>query len=157
MTITGVISGTGGVGDYIIGSGVATNTTINILNTGTGGIGTYYITPSPQTLNSVAFAGSLSGTTLSVKSVTSGTLAIGDVVTGGGVAPNTVITAFGTVTGGAGTYTVNISQTLGIPNNPPSLTALALETLTLLSPTTTSYGVEVNQASNPLITNDSVP
>ena len=147
-----------GLGDYIIGSGVATNTTINILNTGTGGIGTYYITSlASQTLNSVAFAGSLSGTTLSV---TGGDLRHpcnrGCRYRQAGVAPNTVITAFGTGTGGAGTYTVNISQTLGIPNNPPSLTALAPETLTLLSPTTTSYGVEVNQASNPLITNDSV-
>jgi hypothetical protein len=56
--------------------------------------------------------GSISGTTLSVSSVTSVgvTLSVGKSVVGSGITDGTVITEFGTGTGGEGTYTVNISQ-----------------------------------------------
>ena len=50
------------------------------------------------------------GTIFNVGSVISGTLAVGQVITGTGIAANTRITALGTGTGGVGTYTVNISQ-----------------------------------------------
>ena len=56
--------------------------------------------------------GSISGTTLTVTAVTSGSFAVGDPVTGTGVTANTYITALGTGTGGVGTYTVNTSQTV---------------------------------------------
>ncbi len=59
------------------------------------------------------FVGSISGTTLTVSSVTSGAIVAGTVLTGVGVATNTIITAFGTGTGGIGTYSVSVSQTLG--------------------------------------------
>jgi hypothetical protein len=49
-------------------------------------------------------------TTLTVTGVNSGTVSVGQIVAGPSVAPNTVITAFGTGSGGTGTYTVNISQ-----------------------------------------------
>jgi microcystin-dependent protein len=52
----------------------------------------------------------LAGTTLTVTLVGSGTLAVGQVITGTGITANTRITALGTGTGGVGTYTVNISQ-----------------------------------------------
>jgi hypothetical protein len=54
--------------------------------------------------------GSGAGTILNVSSVASGVLYIGAVITGSGVSPGTTITAFGTGTGGTGTYTVSISQ-----------------------------------------------
>lgn len=56
--------------------------------------------------------GSISGTTLSVSSVTSVgvTLGVGKSVVGSGITDGTVITEFGTGTGGEGTYTVSISQ-----------------------------------------------
>ena len=56
--------------------------------------------------------GSISGTTLTVTGVTSGALAVNQPITGTGVTPGTYITALGTGTGGAGTYTVNNSQTV---------------------------------------------
>jgi hypothetical protein len=56
------------------------------------------------------FTGSISGTTLTASVVSSGTLAVGQSVYGVGVTNETVITALGTGTGGAGTYTVNLSQ-----------------------------------------------
>jgi len=55
--------------------------------------------------------GSISGTTLNISAVTSGTLAVGSVVAGTGVTFGTTITAFGSGSGGTGTYTVNESQT----------------------------------------------
>jgi hypothetical protein len=57
--------------------------------------------------------GSIAGTVLTVTAVTSGTLAVGAVLSGTGVTAGTTITALGTGTGGTGTYTVSISQTKG--------------------------------------------
>jgi hypothetical protein len=63
------------------------------------------------------FTGSISGTTLTVTSVVSGALGIGNALyntsLSAGITNSTFITAFGTGTGGTGTYTVNISQTVG--------------------------------------------
>lgn len=56
--------------------------------------------------------GSISGTTLSIASVSTGSLYVGATITGTGVTAGTRITAFGTGTGGAGTYTVTPSQTV---------------------------------------------
>jgi len=59
-----------------------------------------------------SFTASISGTTMTVTAVASGTIAVGQVITGTGVTADTVITARGTGTGGAGTYTVSASQTV---------------------------------------------
>ena len=59
-----------------------------------------------------SFTGSISGTTLTVTAVASGTLAVGQLVQGSGVAAGTYITALGTGTGGTGTYTIGVSQTV---------------------------------------------
>lgn len=61
--------------------------------------------------------GSISGTTLTVTAVTSGTLSVGQFLcdaTGNNtnVLAGTTITALGTGTGGVGTYTVSVSQTV---------------------------------------------
>ena len=61
----------------------------------------------------VSFTGSISGTLLTVSAVSSGTLKIGQVVWGSGVTQGTTIIAFGSGTGGTGTYTISISQTVG--------------------------------------------
>jgi hypothetical protein len=58
-----------------------------------------------------SITGSISGTTLTVTGVSSGALAVGQVLSGTGVTANTYITALLTGTGGTGTYTVNASQT----------------------------------------------
>ncbi len=68
---------------------------------------------------SVTFTGSISGTTLTVSAISSGTLAVGQLVTGTTVSASppgslaTYITAQLTgPTGGVGTYTVSVSQTV---------------------------------------------
>jgi hypothetical protein len=64
----------------------------------------------PQALTATYFTGAISGTTLTVTNSVVGHLQVGSVITGTGVATGTTITALGTGSGGAGTYTVNISQ-----------------------------------------------
>lgn len=59
------------------------------------------------------FTGSIASTTLTITGVTSGALELGCTVYGTGIAENTRISAFGTGTGGTGTYTVTKSQTVG--------------------------------------------
>ncbi len=56
--------------------------------------------------------GSITLTTLDVTAVTSGVLSIGQTITGTGVSADTRIVAFLTGTGGTGTYTVDVSQTV---------------------------------------------
>lgn len=52
------------------------------------------------------------GGTLTVTAVGSGTLCIGQTISGTGVTAGTTITGYGTGTGGTGTYTVSVSQTV---------------------------------------------
>jgi hypothetical protein len=54
----------------------------------------------------------ITGTTMTVSAVTSGTLSVGQQVYGSGVSQLTRITALGTGTGGIGTYTITPSQTV---------------------------------------------
>jgi hypothetical protein len=64
--------------------------------------------------NSAVFTGSISGTTLTVTAVTSGTIAVGmELTSSGAITAGTRITALGTGTGGTGTYTVSVSQNRG--------------------------------------------
>lgn len=61
---------------------------------------------SPAFGSAAVVTGSIAGTTLTVTAVTSGTLVLGQTLAGTGIAPNTVIKAFGSGSGGTGTYTV---------------------------------------------------
>ena len=74
----------------------------------------YTIGPGGQV--GAVFTGSISGTTLTVTAITSGAIAIGQTLSGTGITSGTKILAFQTGAGGnvneAGTYTLNISQTV---------------------------------------------
>ncbi len=120
LTVTSVLSGTIAIGQAIFGNGVGQNTIITALGTGSGGVGTYTVSKS-QTVTSTSInaaaspaivTASISGTTMTVSGVTSGSLVIGQTIVGTGVTDGTIITALGTGTGGAGTYTVSASQTV---------------------------------------------
>jgi hypothetical protein len=58
--------------------------------------------------------GSISGTTLTITAVTSGSISVGDrlFIAASGLDYNTYVTALGTGTGGTGTYTINNTTTL---------------------------------------------
>jgi hypothetical protein len=119
MTVTAITSGSIIVGQVITGTDVTANTTVSSQISGTvGGIGTYTVSIS-QTRTSRALTGTytLASTTLSILStvmtvtaVASGTLSIGQFLTGTGVAFSTSITAFGTGSGNTGTYTLSSAQ-----------------------------------------------
>jgi hypothetical protein len=122
--ITGTIDGTPGTSDMpgrltfsTTADGASSVTErMRIDSTGDVGIGT----TNPQVKLEVAgnnntlwiVTASISGTTMTVTAVTSGTIAVDDLVYGANVQPYTKVTALGTGTGGIGTYTVSVSQTV---------------------------------------------
>lgn len=59
-----------------------------------------------------SFTGSISGTTLTVSAVASGTVLVGAVISGTGVTAGTRIVNYGTGTGGTGDYVIDTSQTV---------------------------------------------
>lgn len=60
-----------------------------------------------------AFTASITTTVMTVSAISSGTIAVGQLVDGAGTTPGTYIVSLGTGTGGIGTYNVNASQTVG--------------------------------------------
>jgi hypothetical protein len=120
LTVTAITNGTIAINQALFGVNVSQATVITALGTGTGGIGTYTINQSQSVastqMNSATVGavvtGDISGTTLTVSAVTSGTLTVGQTIQGSTVTAQTIITALGTGTGGAGSYTVNNSQTV---------------------------------------------
>ena len=114
-------SGTG-TGFYSAQTGSAGNFTVNGNLTVTGnqtssgnflaaGVLGAYIAASYT--GGISNGASSAGTVLNVTAVASGTIFIGQRVTGSGVTSGTLVTGFGTGSGGAGTYTVNTSQLVG--------------------------------------------
>lgn len=120
LTVTAITNGIIAAGQSLFGVNVTSETVITALGTGTGGIGTYTInlsqTIASRQMNSTAVGaqvtGSITGTTLTVSAVASGTLFVGQTIQGTGVTVLTIITALGTGSGGVGTYTVSSSQTV---------------------------------------------
>ena len=121
LTVTSISSGTIAVGQSLFGIDVLEETVITALGTGTGGVGTYTInrsqTVAAETMNTAAVGAvvtaTIAGTTMTVSSVTSGTLHVGQTISGVNVTLGTIITALGTGTGGAGTYTLSVASTVG--------------------------------------------
>jgi len=118
LTVTGSIVPANGIviGGTITGGTIVAGTQIIGQLTGSaGGVGTYAVNIAEQTV--------IAGTaitetfaTLNVSAVTSGTLGVGDIIVnvgGTATAVGTTITALGTGSGGAGTYTLNITQSMG--------------------------------------------
>jgi hypothetical protein len=104
---------------YVLSSTLSP-TIVGILNTNSGRVnitdngvnvyivdGTYRYTWRISSPSTAIFTGSISGTTLTVSNIQSGTIAIGQALFGVGVSQETVIT------GGSGTtWTINVSQTV---------------------------------------------
>ena len=75
------------------------------------------------TIGAALFRGTISGTTLTVTSVTSGVVQVGQTIIGTNIAAGTTITALGSGSGSTGTYIISISQTIGTAE---AITASAL-------------------------------
>jgi hypothetical protein len=87
------------------------------------------------------FEGTISGTTLTVSLMKTGTIAAGQQLFGLGVSDRTVITALGTGTGGVGTYTLNISHTIPTLQDLNSATVGAIVTGSISGTTLTVTAV----------------
>ena len=81
-----------------------------------------------------SFTGYISGTTLTISAIGSGTLQVGQVISGTGIASGTTVTALGSGSGGIGTYTVSISQTVASSGSQITISTGAL--LLILPPAT---------------------
>ena len=170
LTVTLMKSGTIAVGQSLFGVGVTGETIITALGTGTGGVGTYTInisqTESSEVLNSAAVGatatGSISGTTLTVTAVASGTLYVGQTIQGTGITANTVITALGggtvlsatIATGGTG-YNVNDTITVvgGVyGSTPATYTVSSVTSGVVTGLTATNAGNYTSNPSSPVST-----
>lgn len=117
LTVNLAKSGTIAAGQALFGVNVLFGTVITGQLTST----TYSLNINNSTVNAenmntttvgAQVTAAISGTTMTVSAVASGTLYVGQTVQGAGVTSGTIITALGTGTGGTGTYTVNKSQTV---------------------------------------------
>lgn len=110
LTVSAIGAGTVlGAGQALAGVGIDPGTSIVSQLTGTlGGVGTYLVSIS-QTVPSGAIT--LSGGGLTVTAVTSGTLAVGQTLSGTGILAGTTITGLGTGVGGTGTYAISQPST----------------------------------------------
>lgn len=118
LTVTVASTGLFGVGQTISNmTGVTAGTRIIALGTGTGGIGTYTVSES-QTVSSTAitttgpavFTGTIADNVLTVSAMTSGIITNNTFLIHDEITDRTRIIAFGTGTGGIGTYTIDTSQ-----------------------------------------------
>lgn len=132
LDVTAVSSGTVLIGMLVSGPNVQPNTIITAYLSGTGGTGTYQVNIPQRVqagtalsanggfcynlipcMNGSIFTGSVTGTVLTVTAVQAGTIVGDKGLYWPGVAAGTVITSFGTGTGGVGTYNLNIAQSAG--------------------------------------------
>ena len=97
--------------------------------------GTYRYSWRISSPSTAVFTGTISGTTLTVTAVTNGTIGISQSLFGLNVAQETVITALGTGSGGVGTYTINISQTVSTAELMNSTAVAAVFTGTIAAKT----------------------
>jgi len=85
--------------------------------------------------SAAGFTGTISGTTLTVSSVSYGVILAGATISGTGITAGTTIVSGGTGTGGTGTYTISISQTVATAT---SITAVLRTTNAVFVPVPTS-------------------
>lgn len=102
--VTGVIH----AGDAVTGTGVPALTTIVSQTSGTAGGAGVYVTSAATTSSGASLT--TTSTTMDVTAVSSGTIAVGNVLSGSGVSADTYVTALGTGTGGIGTYITTVAQ-----------------------------------------------
>jgi hypothetical protein len=158
LTVTLMKSGTIAVGQQVLADGVLPETVITALGTGSGGVGTYTVnrtqTLAELEINTAAVGaivtGSISGTTMTVTAVTSGTLYPGQTIQGTGVTLGTVVTALGgsavlstaITTGGTG-YAVGdtITVTGGVYSQQATYTVATVAAGVVTALTVVSSGV----------------
>lgn len=103
VSLVGSVTGTGATANIVVAGGMVTSVTM--VNKGSG-----YSVGDSLTQEIAVVTGSVSGTVMTVTAVTSGTLYVGQYVTGAGITAGTRISAFSSGSGGIGTYIVDTSS-----------------------------------------------
>jgi hypothetical protein len=174
LTVTAMTNGVITTGQSLFGLLVTPGTVITGYGTGSGGVGTYTLNISQtitnaETMNCApvgsTFTGTISGTTLSVTAVASGTIYPGQTVQGSGVTSNTVITAYGnsivlsySITAGGTGYAVNDTVTVvgGVYGSTPQVyTVSSVSSGAVTGLTVYSQGSYTTQPINPVSTTTS--
>jgi len=166
LTVTRVISGTISANQALFGFGVPAETVIVSGSGTTWTLNNSATIATPEQMNSANVASvitaSIATTTLTVSAVTSGTLYVGQTITGTGVTPNTIITALGNgtvlsasiTTGGTG-YAVNdtVSVLGGVyGNSPATFTVTSVSSGVVTGLTQTFSGAYTSLPINPVST-----
>lgn len=90
---------------------------------------------SANFVNTAVFTGSIASGTLTISSMTSGTISIGMTIAGGSVPAGCVVIALGTGTGGVGTYivtilsTITVGSTIGLTGTAPANSVQVIATV----------------------------
>ena len=111
LTASGNITGSKTISGRLLSASQTVNIDQYLYMSGTGQA-KLPVGSTAQRAGAFSGTGQISGTTLTIANVTSGTLYIGATIAGTGVTSNTRITDFLTGSGGVGTYTVDTSQTV---------------------------------------------
>jgi len=107
VALTGSATGTGASANVVVSGGVVT--AVTMFNKGSG-----YLANDILTQEIAVVTGSVSGTVMTVTAIASGTLYVGQYVTGSGITASTRISAFSSGNGGVGTYILDtISSSTG--------------------------------------------
>ena len=107
VALTGSATGTGASANVVVSGGVVT--AVTMFNKGSG-----YLANDILTQEIAVVTGSVSGTVMTVTAITSGTLYVGQYVTGSGISASSRISAFSSGSGGVGTYILDtISSSTG--------------------------------------------
>lgn len=95
---------------------------------GYNGQGVRTVVASP--LTAATFTASVSGTTMTVSAVASGTLYVGESISGVGIPSTAIISSFGTGTGGTGTYTLSVGAAVGTLGTTSGSNVINISTVT---------------------------
>lgn len=111
LTASGDITGTKTISGRLLSASQTVNIDQYLYMSGTGQA-KLPVGSTAQRAGAFSGTGQISGTTLTITNVTSASLYIGATITGTGVTAGTRVTDFLTGSGGIGTYTVSVSQTV---------------------------------------------
>jgi hypothetical protein len=111
LVVSAVTSGTVRPTDGVTGGTIIANTVVTAQLTGTtGGVGNYSLSGAAQ--SSASGAVTALSSVLTVTAITSGVLAVGQLIAGAGITANSIITGLLTGAGGTGTYTLSQTSTV---------------------------------------------
>jgi hypothetical protein len=112
LTVSSVTSGEIAVGQSLSGSGLSAGTFVKAFLSGTGGTGLYHLSAS-QTNPGTTVTITATSLVITVSKMISGTILLGQIISGTGITAGTSISSFISGSGGVGTYMMSQTQAAG--------------------------------------------